>query len=146
MGLHPAVKKSFFVRMLLITAFIGNTYLLLQAFAHTCNIHTFDLSFRWYAFQSHPLFNVMLILATCCTLLGLSKISRKGLHNFTWYLVGKLTTIVAYSVLIILEYKISHLHVPLILFPVLVVMESFYPILLYLSLRKRPNRKLKGTR
>jgi hypothetical protein len=140
MGGHPTVRQSFFIRFLLITAFIGNGYLCLQAMMHSFNLHNMDLFVRWYAFKANHWCNIPLLVGTLVTLAGLRKIYRQGIAGFRWYGLGKLITTLAYGLLILLEYKISNLPLPYVLFPFLLLMESLYPILLYISLRKSKRR------
>jgi hypothetical protein len=136
MGIHPTIKKSFFIRILLITAFLGNVYLGLQALAHSLHFHTLDLALRWYAFKSNQFIHILLLLGALFTLAGLRRIFKIGLPGFRLYASGKLITTCAYALLIFFEYRISNVPLPLILFPVLIAIQSVYPILLYISLRK----------
>src|SRR5687767_12055223 len=131
MGQHPAVKKSFFIRILLTTAFIGNLYLCFQSLAHSFNFHQLDLALRWYPFKANQFLNILLLIGTLVTLAGVRKIFTTGLSGFKLYGLGKLLTTLAYSALIFFEYRISNVPLPLILFPVLVAVQSIYPVLLY---------------
>ena len=140
MGAHPTVQQSFFIRFLLITAFIGNFYLCIQALMHTFNLHNMDLFLRWYPFKANQWWNILLLTGTILTLTGLRKIDRAGINGFKFYTIGKLVTTIAYALLIFLEYKISDLPLPIILFPFLLLIESLYPVLLYISLRKSKAR------
>ena len=140
MGVHPTVKQSFFIRFLLITAFIGNVYLCLQSTMHALNLHDMDLFLRWYGFKANQWWNLTLLIGTGLTLMGLRKIYKEGISVFRWYACGKLITTLSFGILIFLEYTVSNLPLPLIVFPVLLAVESVYPILLYISLRKSKRR------
>src|SRR5258705_13849670 len=89
MGKHPTVKQSFFIRFLLTTAFIGNIYICLQALAHLFNYHGLDLSLRWYSFKANQFWNILLIIGTVFTLIGLRNIFRNGIRGFKLYGLGK---------------------------------------------------------
>ncbi len=140
MGLHPAVKQSFFIKVLLTTSFIGNGYVFLQALAHTFNLHLFDHALRWYPFQANQWLNLFLIVGSVLTLMGVRGIWRNGMQGFRIYMVGKLSTTIAYGILLGLEYSITGVKFPVILLPVLVAIEAIYPVLLYISLRKTKAR------
>jgi hypothetical protein len=140
MGRHAAVKQSFFIRILLFTAFAGNLYVSLQTIAHTFGYHGLDTYLRWYPFKAAGCWNLFLLVGSLFTLWGLRRIAQLGIKGLKPYLIGKLITCIGYSILIWLEYKISAMPFPLVLLPVLVVIESIYPILLYISLRKSKAR------
>lgn len=141
MSQHPSVSASFFIRFLLFTIVSGNLYLILQSAFHTLNIHNLDLYLRWYGFNASPWLNLILFLGTSVTFWGTLKIYKKGKEAFKIYFTGKLVTTIAFLVLLIAEYKNGSLPFPFILVPVLFAVESIYPILLYISLRKRPDHR-----
>jgi hypothetical protein len=139
MSQHPSVRTSFFVRFLLFTVLVGNLYLLLQSAFHTINVHALDNYLRWYGFNASSWFNLILLAGTSVTLWGALKIYKNGIGSYKIYFLGKVITCVAFLILMIAEYKNSSVAFPFILVPVLIAVESIYPILLYISLRKRPS-------
>jgi len=141
MSQHPSVSSSFFIRFLLFTVVVGNLYLMLQSAFHTANFHNLDLYLRWYGFNSSPWLNLILLIGTSITFFGALKIYKNGNNSFKIYFIGKLITIGAFLILMTAEYKNSSIPIPFILVPVLIAIESIYPILLYLSLRKSKARR-----
>lgn len=141
MSLHPSVQQSFFIRFLLTTVVLGNTYLILQSLAHSINFHALDVYVRWYAFKAAPFYNLILLAGSLITFYGALRIFKKGKASFKIYFIGKLISLIAFIVLTIFEYKISGLPYPMVLLPVLVGIESLYPMVLYLSLRKSKARR-----
>jgi hypothetical protein len=137
---HPSVRSSFFTRFLLLTAFLGNIYLALMALAHTFHFHALDLYLRWYGFKASGPFNLLLLAGACITAWGTLRVRKNGLAGFKIYFAGKAISLLAFIILTIVEYKLSDLPYPGLLIPVLVAVESIYPILLYLSLRKSKAR------
>lgn len=136
MGMHPSVKRSFFIKLLLVTAIAGNLYVFFQSLAHTFGFQQLDLTLRWYAFKAPALWNFILMAGTLFTLIGLRKLYLKGLDGYRIYLSGKIAVAIGYLLLIWMEYKIVTLPFPLILIPVLLIIQSIYPVLLYISLRQ----------
>lgn len=133
---HPTVEKSFFIKLLLFTAILGNFYLVLQSICHTFNFHSLDLYLRWYAFKAAPLYNISLLIGAGLTLYGAVMVRKNGLSSFKIYLAGKCITLLAFISLTMLEYRVSNIPYPYILIPILVAIEAIYPMLLYISLRK----------
>lgn len=133
---HPAIKRSFFIKFLLATAFAGNLYMLLQAFFHLLNIHALDVWLRWYSFTVPPIYNLGILVGTAMVLYALFKIYKEGIVAFKLYFIGKMAMYMAYLTLIWLEYRLSQLPFPYIIIPVLLFTQLIYPMLLYLSLRK----------
>ncbi len=133
---HIVVKKSFFIRFLLLTAISGNIYVLFQSIFHIMNIHSLDFYLRWYPFKVAPLYNLLLVLSSTIVIYGLSKILKSGLSGFKTYFIGKVIAAISYSILIMLDYKISSLPFPTIIVPVLWLVQMIYPLFLYISLRK----------
>lgn len=116
-------------------------YLFMQAIMHTFNFHELDMYLRWYAFKAPSFYNMGLLAGSGITLFGALRIFKNGLSAYKIYFIGKLITLIAYTVLTILEYKISGLPYPMLLLPVLVLVESLYPTVLYISLRKSKARR-----
>ena len=137
MSRHPTVEQSFFVKFLLLTVIVGNFYLVMQSICHSINFHALDLYLRWYAFKAAPGYNTILLIGAFLTVYGALKIRKNGLSSFKTYFAGKFITLIAFITLTMLEYKLSHIWYPFILIPILIAIESIYPILLYISLRKR---------
>jgi mannose/fructose/N-acetylgalactosamine-specific phosphotransferase system component IIC len=140
MGPHAAVKQSFFIRILLFTAFTGNLYVGFQSIAHTFGYHGLDNYLRWYPFKAAGFWNIFLLAGSVFTLWGLRRIYQHGTKGLKPYLAGKLITCIGYSILIWLEYQVSNVPFPWILLPVVVAIEAIYPMLLYISLRKSKAR------
>ena len=136
MSRHSTVEKSFFIKLLLLTAIVGNFYLVLQSACHTFNFHSLDLYLRWYAFKAAPGYNIILLIGAFLTLYGALKIRKNGLSSFKIYFAGKMVTLIAFVALTVLEYQVSNISYPYKLIPILIAIESIYPILLYISLRK----------
>lgn len=140
MAPHPAIKRSFFIKFLLFTALVGNLYMLLQSFFHVLNVHSLDLSFRWYSFAVPAVYNLGILLACVVVIYALLKIYKEGLAAFKLYFAGKMSMYIVYLILILLEYRAAELSFPYIIIPVLLLIQSIYPMLLYLSLRKSKER------
>ena len=136
MSRHPTVEKSFFIKFLLFTVIVGNFYLVLQSVSHTFNFHALDLYLRWYAFKAAAVYNIILLIGASLTLFGALKIRKNGLGSFKIYFTGKCITLLAFIILTMMEYRVSNIPYPSILIPILIGIESIYPILLYISLRK----------
>lgn len=134
---HPSVKQSFFIKFLLFTSIAGNIYLVLQSLCHTFNFHELDVYVRWYPFKAAPAYNLVLLIGACLTLLGAIKIRNNGLSSFKIYFIGKFITLLAIISLTMLEYRASNIPYPYLLIPILVAIETIYPLLLYISLRKK---------
>ncbi len=130
------VKKSFFLRFLLWTVFLGNVYLLFQSVFHSLNIHGIDDYFRWYAFNTPPLYNLLLVVSSTFTLLGAYAVYMKGKPGFRIYFFGKLLAVLALFIITKKEYELSGLDYPYILLPILVFIELLYPMIISISLRK----------
>lgn len=133
---HYIVQKSFFIRFLLFTAFVGNIYVLFQSIFHLLNIHVLDIYLRWYPFKAPVLYNLFLFISSVVVIYGIVKIFKQGKTGFKVYFMGKILSAISYLLLIMLEYKISALPFPAIIVPVVWLVQMIYPILLYISLRK----------
>ena len=114
---------------------IIHIYILLEGIFHSLNIHTMDAYIRWYAFKAAPAFNLFLVLSCGIIIVGLCNIYKKGKAGFMLYFGGKLALIISYLLLIFMEYNLSSLKFPLVIIPVLLLIQMIYPILLYISLR-----------
>lgn len=136
MALNESIKKSFFLRFLLFTIIIGNSYLSLQCLFHSFNFHFFDLFVRWYSFNVPPVYNIVLLFGTLLTLYGAIKSWKHGISSYKIYLIGKMIVLISYIVLTLLEYQAAKLPYPYLLIAVLIGIEAIYPMVLYLSLRK----------
>lgn len=141
MSQHPAVGKSFFIKFLLFTAVVGNLYLLLQSGFHTVNVHQLDSYLRWYGFNTAPWLNLILFFGCSLSFWGAIRIYKNGLSAYKIYFLGKLIATGGFLILMIGEYQNSSVPFPFILVPVLIAVESIYPILLYISLRKSNARR-----
>lgn len=141
MPIHDSIKKSFFLKFLLITIFIGNLYVGMQCLFHLFGEHFLDFYFRWYAFQAPRFNNAILLIGAIVTVLGAFKIWSNGIAGFSLYVAGKGIVLLGYIVLTMMEYKISELAYPWVLIPILIGMEAIYPFVLYLSLPKDKVRR-----
>jgi hypothetical protein len=139
--MHELIRKSFFLKFLLITILLGNVYVGLQCLFHVFQLHFLDDYLRWYPFKASGAWHLLLLSGTILTLIGTSKIYRKGREGYSIYVLGKVLVFLGYLLLIILEYRVSALPFPWVLVPILLGMEAIYPIVLYLSLRQPKNRR-----
>lgn len=132
----PLVKKSFFLRFLLWTVFLGNFYVLSQCIFHLFNIHVLDYYFRWYPFQVPAWYNVFLLITTMVTLGGAYSIYRSGRSGFQSYLMGKISTALALLIIVQREYVEKELAFPLVLIPIILLICLVYPFIISISLRR----------
>ncbi len=134
-------QKSFFIRFLWFTILAGNIYILLQSIFHTLNLHFLDLYVRWYAFNAPSFYHIPLLIGTLITIGAAFKIRHSGMDGYKIYLISKLIVFGSYLILILKEYQLAKLPFPYLLIPALLLMESIYPIVLYISLRKSVKRR-----
>lgn len=135
MDSSPEIKKSFFLRFLIWTVFLGNFYVLTQSIFHSFNVHVFDIYFRWYAFNVPSWFNIFLVITTTVTLGGAYTIYKSGRAGFQSYLMGKLATALALLIIVQREYYESGLKFPLVLVPIIIFICLIYPVIISISLR-----------
>src|SRR5687767_118339 len=128
--------RSFFLKFLLITALVGNLYLFFEFCFHSLGVHILDDYLRWYAFKAAWYFHLVSLLGVAITLFTVIKLVQHRFSVFRFYLIGKLITTMGYVLLTYMEYKLSGLSYPPIVPFLILFIESVYPLLLYLSLRK----------